>query len=301
MAQAPASPERSALWASVWVSLLLAVAAVATGIATGTRIIVFDGAYMAIGLILSFASVRAAIVADAGPTRRFPFGRDTLTPLVVLVQGLAIAGTLVFAAGDAVVIIRAGGSPVEPSVIAVYGGVTAVVGFAMAWWLKRRAPGSDLVAAESAQWRAGAVLSVIMLVGAAVAAFLVNADLRGVADYVDPVLVLVACAVLAVIPIRLIHGGMNELLEGAPPPALMARIEAAIETVRDEHDLPEPLVRAGKVGRKLYVEVDFTVDGTAWNVSAEDEVRRAVERELRALELNVWAYVSLTADPSLFE
>lgn len=293
--------ERSALWLSVWATVVIAVGALVLGVVTGTRIIVFDGAYMTIGLVLSVASLRAAAMVGAGPDRRYPFGRDTLTPLVVTIQGLAIAGTLVYAVGDAIVLIGAGGSPVNPIVIAGYGAATALAGFAMAILLKRRAPTSDLVAAESAQWRAGAVLSAVMLVGAVAAAALVAAGLESVANFVDPVLVLVACGVLAYIPVQLIAGGLNELLEGAPTRDLTARIHEAVEVVRTEFGLGDPLIRAGKVGRKLYVEVDFTVDGAQWDVAAEDKVRRAIERALAGLGMDVWAYVSLTADPSLFE
>jgi len=293
--------ERRALWASVWGSLVIGVAALALGILTGTRIIVFDGAFLGIGLLLSLASVRAAAAAGVGPSTRFPFGRDAITPFVVVIQGLAIAGTLLYAAGDAVVLILAGGAPTSPGVIAVYGAATAAAGFGIAAWLPRRAPGSDLVAAEAAQWRAGAVLSAVMLVGAGAAALLVLLGLDGVAYFVDPVLVLVACGVLAFIPVRLIASGLHELLEGAPSPELSRRIGDAVERVRARYDLSAPLVRPGKVGRKLYVEVDFTVDGTEWSVAAEDEVRRAMETELRALGYDVWAFVSLTADPSLFD
>ncbi|MGC5171455.1 cation transporter [Microbacterium sp. DT81.1] len=296
-----AGPERSALWVSIWVSLAIAAAALMLGVTTGTRIIVFDGAYMGIGLLLSIASVRAATASRAGPSSRFPFGRDALTPFVVLIQGLAIAGTLLYAAGDAIVIIRAGGSPVDPVIIAIYGAGTAAAGFAMAIWLKRRAPKSDLVVAESAQWRAGAVLSTVMLVGALAAAFLTAAGLQNVADYVDPALVLVSCLLLAYIPFRLMSAGLNELLEGAPSQELKEKIAAAIESVRVAHELPEPLVRAGKVGNKLYVEVDFTVIGDEWNIAGEDIIRRSVEEALSTLGLDVWAYVALTSDPTLFE
>jgi predicted Co/Zn/Cd cation transporter (cation efflux family) len=101
--------------------------------------------------------------------------------------------------------------------------------------------------------------------------------------------------------VQLIAAGVNELLEGAPSRDLTERIHEAVDVVRAEFGLGEPLVRAGKVGRKLYVEVDFTVDGAAWDVAAEDEVRRAIERGLRTFGMDVWAYVSLTADPSLYE
>lgn len=280
-------------------SVVIAVGALILGVVTGTRIIVFDGAYMAIGLVLTWASLQAARAAASGPTRRFPFGRDALGPLMVVIQGLALAGTLVVAAGDALVVIRDGGAEASVLVISLYGLVTGVIGLGGAWWLRRAAHGSDLVAAEAAQWQAGSVLSVIMVVGAGVVVLLDLTSYRDLARFADPVLVLVACGVLAAVPVRLVRSGINELLEGAPPPRLAAKITAAIETVRARFDLPEPIVRAGKVGMKVYVEVDFVVPPGAWDVAQEDEVRRAILAALDPLELDVWAYVAVTADPAL--
>lgn len=293
--------ERRALQASLWVSAVSAAGALILGVLSGTRIIVFDGAYMGIGLVLTAISLKASSASAGGPTRRFPFGRDALTPLVVLIQGLAVAGTLLVAAGDAVVVIRDGGSPVSAGVIAIYGAATAAVGFGLAAWMGRAAPGSDLVVAEIAQWRAGAILSVMMLLGAGVALVLQSLGLDDVALYVDPVLVLLACLILAYIPLGLIRTGLNELLEGAPSKELDAAITQAIQGVRAEYGLQEPLIRSGKVGRKLYVEVDFVVSGSEWNVGEEDAVRRAVVTSLEPLGLDVWAYVALTAAPELFE
>ena len=293
--------EHRALRASLWVSAVSAAGALVLGVLSGTRTIVFDGAYMGIGLVLTAISLKASSASAGGPTRRFPFGRDALTPLVVLIQGLAVAGTLLVAAGDAVVVIRDGGSPVNAAIIAIYGGATAAIGFGVAAWMRRTAPDSDLVVAEIAQWRAGAILSVMMLLGAGVALVLQNLGLNDVALYVDPVLVLLACLILAYIPIGLIRTGLNELLEGAPSQELDAAITAAIQGVRTEYGLQEPLIRSGKVGRKLYVEVDFVVAGSEWNVGEEDAVRRAVVKALEPLGLDVWAYVALTAAPELFE
>lgn len=293
--------ERRVLGISLWVSVGSAAGAIMLGVLSGTRIIVFDGAYMGIGLILTAISLKASSASAGGPTRRFPFGRDAFTPLVVLIQGLAVAGTLLVAAGDAVVVIRDGGSPVSAAIIAVYGVITAVIGFALVWWMGRAAPDSDLVVAEIAQWRAGAILSVMMVLGAVVALVLQGFGLDNVALYVDPVLVLVACLILAYIPVGLIRTGLNELLEGAPSKELDAAITDAVQAVRQEFGLQKPLIRSGKVGRKLYVEVDFVVAGTDWNVGEEDAVRRAVVKALEPLGLDVWAYVALTAAPDLFE
>ena len=52
--------ELRALTASLLLSVVLAIAALAVGVVSGIRVIVFDGAYMAVGLILSWASLQAA-------------------------------------------------------------------------------------------------------------------------------------------------------------------------------------------------------------------------------------------------
>ena len=65
--------------------------------------------------------------------------------------------------------------------------------------------------------------------------------------------------------------------------------------------LDEPIVRLHKLGRKLYVEVDFVVEPGEWDVSEEDAVRRAVAEGLVPLGLDVWAYVELTTDRALVD
>jgi predicted Co/Zn/Cd cation transporter (cation efflux family) len=293
--------EQRSLRLSIVFSIALAVIALLVGVISGTRIVIFDGAYMLIGLVLSWASLRASTAMAAGPTRRFPFGRDALAPFVVAIQGVAIAGTLLFAAGDAVVIIRDGGTEVNPVVIAIYGGLTAVVGSVVAWWLPRVAPGSELVAAESAQWRAGAVLSIVMTAGAIAALLIELTEFRDVIRYIDPALVLIACAILAPIPVRLVRSGLNELLEGAPPQVTTEEIARVVGAVQERFSLSEPTIRSSKVGRKLYVEVDFVVAAAQWDVSEEDAVRHAVIDGLAPLGFEVWAAVALTTDRDLVD
>src|SRR5438046_2567711 len=86
---------------------------------------------------------------------------------------------------------------------ALTGAITGLISLGAAWWLRRRAPGSDLVDAEVQQWRADAILSAVMVAGALAGFGLVATGRAGLADYVDPVLVLVACAVLVPTPLRL--------------------------------------------------------------------------------------------------
>jgi predicted Co/Zn/Cd cation transporter (cation efflux family) len=296
-----AAGERAALIGSIVASSVSGVLAVVWGVLSGARIILFDGAYALIGIGIAALSLRIAHAVAAGPTRRFPFGRDGLTPLMVVGQGVALAATLFYAGTDAVTVISEGGTAVAPGNVAAYGAVTGLISLAAAWWLRRKAPGSDLVDAEAQQWRADAILSVVMVVGALVGLGLVGAGRADLADYVDPVLVLVACAVLVPTPLRLLRSGTVELLEGVPPVEITDAVHAVVEDVRQRFALDEPIVRLHKLGRKLYVEVDFVVEPGEWDVSEEDAVRRAVAEGLVPLGLDVWAYVELTTDRALVE
>ena len=103
--------------------------------------------------------------------------------------------------------IHEGGTPVAPDDVVTYGAITGLISLVAAWWLRRRAPGSDLVDAEALQCRADAILSAVMVAGALTGFGLVATGRAGLADYVDPVLVVVACAVLVPTPLRLHRSG----------------------------------------------------------------------------------------------
>jgi len=76
-----------------------------------------------------------------------------------------------------------------------YGVITAVA--ALAVWSAIRGPArrSELLAAEATQWLAGTALSVAVIIAFGVAIALDRADIGWAGAYVDPVLVIVACAV----------------------------------------------------------------------------------------------------------
>jgi predicted Co/Zn/Cd cation transporter (cation efflux family) len=297
--QADARRERSALLESAVAAAVLGTAAVVAGLVSRSAVVLFDGLYTLAGIALVGVSALASRAAASRPSGRYPFGRHAATPLAVVVQGAALIATLLYGAADALGTLLAGGSDANPTTMLVYGGASAVLSALVAWRLRRRSGGSALVDAEVVSWWAGAAISLAVGLGGVAAAVLAADGRDAAAGYVDPVLLLLVVLLVARLPVRLLHDGMHELLEGAPPPEVDAAVRAAVDAARTTFDLPEPLVRATKLGRRLYVEVDFVVEPGRWDVDAEDEVRRAVVGRLRDLPLDVWATVELTADPGL--
>ncbi|MFC4614884.1 cation transporter [Cellulomonas algicola] len=291
--------ERRALVGSIVGASVIGAAALVWGVVAQSRVLLFDGAFVLLGIVLSALSLAASRAAAIAPSARFPFGRQAVTPIAIAIQGAALLGTLVYAAADAVAIILAGGSDVAAATVVAYGLLSMVCSIGLVRWLRRTAPASDLVVAEVAQWRAGALLSLVYAAGAGVALLLAVWSLDDVVRYVDPGLVLLACVVLVPIPLRLLRAAGLELMEAAPPTEIATRIDRAVEEVRAEFDLPSPVVRATKLGERLYVEIDFVVAAGGWDVSGEDRVRRALLGRLETLGYELWANVELTTDPEL--
>ena len=126
------------------------------------------------------------------------------------------------------------------------------------------------------------------------------------AELVDPILVLIACAGIAPMAIGLVREGVRELLEASPAEPLRLQIADAVAagvaaSVDPERaaPMPAPIIRATKLGQRLYVEVDFVVEKGQWQVDDEDAIRLAITERLDELGLLVWATIELTTNPEL--
>jgi predicted Co/Zn/Cd cation transporter (cation efflux family) len=280
-------------------ALGLAVVGIGWGLAAQSQVILFDGVYSIVGFVLSWFGLRAAALVAAGPTQAYPFGREALAPLVVAAQALVLAGTFGYAAIDAVGVIVTGGSETEVGSALVYSVLSLAAAVVMSRVLLRWRATSDLVAAELDQWRAAVVLGVAIVVGFTAAVAMQRTSWAHLSPYVDPVLVLVAAVLILPTPVRMLRTSFRELLEGAPDESVTGPIHAAIDEVRASFGLPAPTTRIGKLGGKVYVELDFLVDADGdWRVDDADRVRRALIAALARPGRLLWVNVELHTDPA---
>lgn len=289
--------ERRALRVSLAATAALAALAVAWGWLAGSQVILLDGAYALIGMALTWVSLVASRVAAGAATARFPYGREALVPLAIILQGFALFGTLAFAALEAVRVILEGGGEVAAGSLLAYGLVSALACVVLWRFLSRADPTSDLLLAEARQWSASALFSLVVAGGAVAAAGLRLAGLTAVEPFVDSALVLVGCALLAPQPVILVRAALTELLEGAPPVDVQRPVAAALADVGRQHGLAEPAVRMTKMGRKLYVDAAYLVEPGRWSVDHVDALRRDVAGALASLAYDVRLSVELTTDP----
>jgi predicted Co/Zn/Cd cation transporter (cation efflux family) len=285
--------ERQALRRSITVTAVLGSIGIVWGIISGSQMILLDGVYAFIGIVVSWLLLRASAMAEEGPTRRYQYGREAVTPLVIGVQGFVLLATLLYALAEGVFTIRAGGSDVAPGPAIAYAVVTATASIIFWRWLLRLAANSDLITAESTGWRVASLRGAGMLLGFIVLWLLTDSSWDRAAPYVDPVMVVITCVAFLPAPIRMVRTTIVELLEGAPAAEIQQPVLAIVDDVFREFEIDDPTVRMTKVGPKLYVEIDATVRPEV-TIGQEDEVRETVRERLAHLPFDVWLNFELT-------
>lgn len=289
--------ERRALLSSMLLGITLAAVGIAVGVLTKSQIILFDGFYTFLGIGLSALAIRVSKLVDSGPTSRYPFGREALTPMIIGVEAVALLATCLYASANAVLSILAGGEPVPGVYADLYATLAVILPLALWGALRSLSRRSELVHAETIQWLAGAVLGLGMLAAFTLASSLTHSHLAYLAPYIDPSLVIIASIIFLFPPLAMLRSTFLELVEGRPPAPMRALAVTATEMVKQTFGLGVYHLRTTKLGRKLYVEVDFVVE-PSWTVRDSDLVRQALNAALTDSDLDAWLTVEFTSDPS---
>jgi predicted Co/Zn/Cd cation transporter (cation efflux family) len=288
----------------VLASSVFAVGSLVWGLLAGSQMIVFDGLYSFVSVVLSLAAAVALRAARQGPDERYPWGREVFEPLTITVKAAALAGLCGYAVVGGIQEIVAGGREIDAGWAVLYGVVATAVGVGVSLVLRRMSRGAaDIVRAEAAEWMGDALLSIGTLAGFGVALGLQLAGRDDLARYVDPAMIVLTSAIYLRIPVRLFAEGLREVLTMSAGPALREQVTALVGDVAREWTLAEPAVRLSKVGARLDVDIMFLVGAasTARAVEQFDRVRAELEDRLLRTGLEPSLSVGFTADPRWLE
>jgi cation diffusion facilitator family transporter len=290
------------LLVSVAVSAAFAVISSVWGLLSGSSMIVFDGLYSFASVGLSMLAVFGLRFARRGPDERFPWGREAVEPLVVVVKAATLGALCLYAAVGGIGDLLSGGRDVELGSAVGYGVFATVAGLVTAIWLRvaaRRRDTSDLVCAEAAEWVGDSLLSVGVLVGFCIALGLAASGRDDLARYIDPAMVVLVSAAFLWVPVKLIIGAVREIIGMAPQEEVLDVLQQSVREVGREFGLPEPSLRAAKVGGRMDIEIDYVVgeDSAVRTIADCDAVREQLYARLAALGLERSLLVSFTTDP----
>lgn len=272
-----------------------AVGGMVLGLLVGSIVIVFDGVYSLVSLLLTLLSLAASYYISKPSKSIFPFGKAVLEPIVIAIKAAVILIVVAFSLFSAVTALMSGGREVDASIATIFG-VVNVVGCGYAWWFmakKSRRFSSGLIEAEKKQWQMDALLSVAVTAGF-IAAWLVSlTSYAHYAVYADPMMMLLMGFYFLKVPFDMLVGALRELLMMTPSKELCQSVGKDVSDIEKvtEHQLK--LAGVTKVGQELRVNVDVHVDDDTLELDTLEHTRKQLTKRLSKhrfklqLQLNV--------------
>jgi cation diffusion facilitator family transporter len=276
----PAAAAVSIVSNSVLIALKLAAAAI-----TGSVAILSEALHSGIDLIASVIAFISVRRADEPADVEHPYGHEKLESLAASIEGMLIlvgAGLIVY---EAVARLAEGASVENLGVGIAVIGFSAVANGGVSLFLSRQARRheSPALAGDAAHLGTDAFTSVGVLIGLALV------EITG-ASAIDSAVAIAVAAVIVIAGVRILRRSAATLVDEAPPPAEMDRIEAAIGRAR--RDAPEIVgyhkLRARTTGRHRYIDlhVQFKSGTTLERAHAlAHELRDAIETDLGDAEV----------------
>ncbi|MBS3797867.1 cation transporter [Pseudoalteromonas sp. BDTF-M6] len=208
------SLERKLLTFSTASALVFALMGIGLGVWMGSLVILFDGAYSLVSLLLTTLSLAAAWYIRSPGKHRNKSHISLIEPAVIAFKGIAIALMCVASFTSALLAILAGGREVDTGLALVFG-VINLVGCLATYWLLAKRGGktkSALIEAESKQWLMDSAISAAVMAGFIIASLLSYAGLAKYAVFADPVMVVIASVYFTLVPLKMTQGALRQLL-----------------------------------------------------------------------------------------
>lgn len=290
--------ERHLLRFSVWIALLFTVMGVIWGVAINSSIILFDGIYSGVSLILSLLSLVALRLVNLPRDDKFHFGRATFEPMVMALKSIVIIGVCFYGVIGASIDLVHGGAHVTSFKLGMLYGLVATTLCIISWlYLKTR--GGDmpeLVQAESEQWFIDTVFSGVTFLGFVISYFLLSTQYKIWVPYIDPLMVVAASAIFIRTPLIRLISSIREILQMAPDQNVQNDIRACIDRAVDSALFSDTVIRTVKIGRELFIDITFIVkkDIKKFDVLEQDIIREKVENSLLELDFKLYLMILFT-------
>ncbi len=255
------------------------------GLWVGSLVIIFDGVYSLISVLLTLLSLLAAWYIRKPSDAQFPFGRAVIEPLVIIIKATSILIIVAYALYSAIYALFTGGREIDAS-IATISGIINILGCGYAWWViarKSQVSSSDLIKAEAKQWQMDTLLSIMVTVGFLLTWFLSVSPFSQYATYADPVMMLGMSFYFIKIPFHMLKDALRELLMMSPNKELCKKVDKKLYAVEQEISQGLQVTGLTKIGRELRVDVDILSKNKSIDIKDIDRMKTKITRRLSSL------------------
>lgn len=252
--------ERKILSFSIISAFLFALTGSIWGILINSQIILFDGIYSFLSVILSAISLLASEIIKKEDDKMFQFGRSQVEPITIVFKSLIIISICVYAFVNAINSLFEGGRSVSSPSAILYSVFTTLA--CLICWLyvhkaKKKIRNSGLLKIESKEWLMDTLLSSAVLIGFIFSYYVEKTSYSNLVVYFDPLMVIIVTLFFLKLPILDLINNIKELLLMAPDDELVENINNIVALVRDKYSFDDFLLRTAKRGRIISIEVNF--------------------------------------------
>lgn len=261
--------------------------------------LLFDGIYSFISVILSGISLYAAELIQKGDDERFQFGRSQIEPVAIFFKSLAIFSICLYAFINAGIDILKGGSETNIESAILYSIIATLA--CLGSWLyisikMKKVKNSNLLMVEKHQWLMDTLLSSAVLVGFFIAFLLKGTSYEYYIKYVDPVMVLIVTTYFFKMPVVTLKNSIKELLLMAPDDDdIMVDLDNICNVIKRKYSFDDYVCRVAKTGRELSIEISFISDNPDFSLTLyefdliRDDIQNKIQKETK---LKLWLTVS---------
>lgn len=300
--------EQGVLRLSIAGTLVMAALAVGFGLYANSSLIIFDGIYGLIDVVMTWLSLLVArLIAQSTNTdtlqsrlnQRFSMGFWHLEPIVLGVSGTLMIGAALYAFVNAVDALTSGGRLIALGPAIAFGLISLVGEGALAAFVLRanRRIGSEFIALDAKNWLIAASMSACYLL-----AFVGGVLVRGTAwawigPYIDPGILAGVCLFVMVAPLGTVKRALSGILLVAPP-ELLAHVDAVARDVVARHGFLDYRSYVAQVGRGEQIELFFVVraDDPPRALAEWDALRDEIGNALGEESPDRWLTIMFTTD-----
>ncbi|WP_189637755.1 cation diffusion facilitator family transporter [Thalassotalea sp. HSM 43] len=289
--------EQTILKICVFTTAAFAILGVCWGLYAGSGMVLFDGIYSTISLLLSLVSLLVLKqIQSANEDMRFPFGKAHFEPLIILFKSLIVIGVCLFSSIDAVLVVLEGGRNVAIESALIYAIISTIGCFIIFMFLliKNRSIGSKLLNAEKNQWFGDTVLSVGVLAGFSVSLLLRDSQYSQLIPYADPVMVVIASCLFILMPMKTLLAAGKEILYYQVSDDQLQPIDDEASTIAKQLNAQYKL-RMVSIGREVNIELNFLMSKGLLSIAEMDAIRNRISQAAEQLNEQHWVNVNFTA------
>jgi predicted Co/Zn/Cd cation transporter (cation efflux family) len=298
--------EQNILTFSACGALFFAALALVWGWLARSQMIMFDGIYSFISLMLTGLYSYAAWSIAKGRDKNFPFGRAQIEPMVVIIHSIVLVAICSKAFASAVTALFSGGQEMNNLAGMTYATI-GVLGCLVSWHYiirsgKKYVPNSALIRTLGLQWLMDTLLSLAVFIGFFVGFILQFAGYANYARYMDPLMVILAVLFFVREPLVNFIDSIRGILIMAPENNVFTASETALKEIAKKRGFSDVVLRLGKSGRELVYEIGFVADdpNSSCSVGQMDEIHREIEEKLKQMfDSQLWLKVSFVHDKNL--